>query len=277
MGIPMSTHWGRVMHICVGKLAIIGSGNGLSPDRHQAIIRTNAGILLIETLRTNFSGILTKIHTFSFKKIRLKMSAGKCRPLCLGLNVVRQPSYCFQNLDLTKYKMLHDGPLTWRINRTKQIDLHVLLLEDILVLLQKQDERLVLKCQSMQVAPGKEETKVAHVPIIKLTKLLPRQVATGMLKERGRWEGGNYVEGEGNMGGWKLHGGRGEYGRVEIMWRERGIWEGQNYMEGGIWEGRNYVEGEGNLGGSKLRAGKGEYGRVEITWWERGICEGGIM
>ena len=41
------THWGRVMHICIGKLTIIGSDNGLSPGRRQAIIWTNAGILLI--------------------------------------------------------------------------------------------------------------------------------------------------------------------------------------------------------------------------------------
>ena len=41
------THWGRVMHICVNKLIIIGSDNGLSPGRRQAIIWTNAGILLI--------------------------------------------------------------------------------------------------------------------------------------------------------------------------------------------------------------------------------------
>ena len=38
------THSGRVMHICVGKLNIIGSDNGLSPGRRQPIIRTNAGI-----------------------------------------------------------------------------------------------------------------------------------------------------------------------------------------------------------------------------------------
>ena len=49
------THWGRVTHICVGKLTIIGSENGLSPGRRQAIIWTNAGILLIEPLGTNFS------------------------------------------------------------------------------------------------------------------------------------------------------------------------------------------------------------------------------
>ena len=44
-------------HICVVKLTIIGSDNGLSPGRHQAIIWTNAGILLIEPLGTNFSEI----------------------------------------------------------------------------------------------------------------------------------------------------------------------------------------------------------------------------
>ena len=41
------THWGRVTHICVGNLPTIGSDNGLSPDRRQAIIWTSAGILLI--------------------------------------------------------------------------------------------------------------------------------------------------------------------------------------------------------------------------------------
>ena len=44
------THWGRATHICVGKLTTIGSDDGLSPGRRQAIIRTNAGILLIQNL-----------------------------------------------------------------------------------------------------------------------------------------------------------------------------------------------------------------------------------
>ena len=83
------SHWGRATHICVNKLTIIGSDNGLSPGRRQAIIRTNAGILLIGPIGTNFSEILIKIHTFSFKKMNLKMSSGKCRPSCLGLNVLR--------------------------------------------------------------------------------------------------------------------------------------------------------------------------------------------
>ena len=83
------THWGRVTHICVIKLTIIGSDNGLSPGRRQAIIWTNAGILLIGPLGTNLSEIWIWIQTFSFKKMHLKMSFAKWRPFCLGLNVLK--------------------------------------------------------------------------------------------------------------------------------------------------------------------------------------------
>ena len=82
------THWGRVMHICVGKLTIIGSNNGLSPGRRQAIIWTNAGKLLIRPLGTNCSEILIGIKTFSFKKMYLQMSSAKWRPFYLSLNVL---------------------------------------------------------------------------------------------------------------------------------------------------------------------------------------------
>ena len=79
------THWGRVTHICVGEQTIIGSDNGLSPGRRQAIIWSNAGILSTEPLGTNVSEILIEIYTFSLKKMHLKMSSGKWRPSCLGL------------------------------------------------------------------------------------------------------------------------------------------------------------------------------------------------
>ena len=85
------THWGRVTQICVGKLTIIGSDNGLAPGRRQAIIWTNAGILLIGPLGTNFSEILIATGTFSFKKMHLKVSSAKWRPFCLGLNVLTKP------------------------------------------------------------------------------------------------------------------------------------------------------------------------------------------
>ena len=64
-----STHWGRVTNMYVSKLTIIDSDNGLSPGRRQAIIWTNAGILLTGSLTTNFSEILIKIYTFSSKNI----------------------------------------------------------------------------------------------------------------------------------------------------------------------------------------------------------------
>ena len=87
------THWGRVAHICVGEIIIIGSNNGLSPDRRQAIIWTNAGLLSIEPLRTYFSENLIKIQPFSLKKMHMKMSSAKWRPSCLGLNVLKSPRY----------------------------------------------------------------------------------------------------------------------------------------------------------------------------------------
>ena len=83
------TDWGRVTHICVSKLNIIGSDNGLSPGRRQAIIWTNAGILLIWTLRTNFIEISSEIHAFSFKKMHLKMSSAKGRLFSPGLNELK--------------------------------------------------------------------------------------------------------------------------------------------------------------------------------------------
>ena len=76
-------------HICIGKLTINGSNNGLSPGRREAIISTNAGILLFGPLGTIFSEILIGIQNFSFK-MHLKMSSAKWLPFCLGLNVLRK-------------------------------------------------------------------------------------------------------------------------------------------------------------------------------------------
>ena len=82
------THWCRVTHICVGNLTIIGSDNGLSPERRQAIIWTNAGILLIGPMGTNFSEISVGIQSFSFKKMHFKMSSVKWCPFCPSLNAL---------------------------------------------------------------------------------------------------------------------------------------------------------------------------------------------
>ena len=64
------------------------TGSSLAPGRRQVIICTNAGILLIGPLGTNFSENLIAILTFLFTKMRLKVSSAKWRPFCLGLNVL---------------------------------------------------------------------------------------------------------------------------------------------------------------------------------------------
>ena len=63
---------------------IIGPGNGLSPVRHQAITWTNAGLLSIRPLGTNFSEIRIKTQKISFKEMHLKMLSAKQRPFCPG-------------------------------------------------------------------------------------------------------------------------------------------------------------------------------------------------
>ena len=98
LDISMLIHWGRVTHICVGKLTVLGSDNGLSPGRRQAIIWTNAGILFIGPLGTNCIEISIGIQTFSFKEMRMKLSSANWRPFCLGLNELtfwqRHPLCC---------------------------------------------------------------------------------------------------------------------------------------------------------------------------------------
>lgn len=87
-------------------------------------------------------------------------------------------------MNLQDYKLIYEGALTWRLstNKAKQIDLHVVLLEDVLVLLQVQDDgKLVLKCQSQIATQStmKDDGKFGHSPIITLDSMLVRQVAAG--------------------------------------------------------------------------------------------------
>ena len=75
-------------HICITKLTIIDSDNGLLPGWCQAIIWTNVVILLIQTLGTNLNEILREIHTFTFTKMHLKMSSAKQWQFCLSRDVL---------------------------------------------------------------------------------------------------------------------------------------------------------------------------------------------
>ena len=70
----------------------ISSDNGLSPDRRQAIIWTNAGILITGPLGTNFNEIQLKIQKFSIIKMHFTMLSGKWRPFCPGEDGLRPKS-----------------------------------------------------------------------------------------------------------------------------------------------------------------------------------------
>ena len=105
------THWGPVTHICISKLTITGSDNGLLPGRHQAIIWTNAGILFIGHSGTNFGEILIEIHTFSYRRIHLKVSSEKWRLFCLGLNEWRIDMFTLDSFSLPSSRSSDE--LTW--------------------------------------------------------------------------------------------------------------------------------------------------------------------
>ncbi|XP_029140429.1 rho guanine nucleotide exchange factor 1 [Protobothrops mucrosquamatus] len=83
----------------------------------------------------------------------------------------------FRNTDISKRNLVYEGPLTWRVTKDKSVDVHVLLLDDILVLLQKQEERLVLKCHSRTITPTPDGKQMLS-PIIKLNSAMTREVAT---------------------------------------------------------------------------------------------------
>uniref|UniRef100_A0A8C8ZVY1 Rho guanine nucleotide exchange factor 1 n=1 Tax=Prolemur simus TaxID=1328070 RepID=A0A8C8ZVY1_PROSS len=83
----------------------------------------------------------------------------------------------FKNLDITKKKLVYEGPLTWRVTKDKAVEVHVLLLDDLLLLLQRQDERLLLKSHSRTLTPT-PDGKTMLRPVLRLTSAMTREVAT---------------------------------------------------------------------------------------------------
>ena len=97
-------HCGRMTHICISKLIIIGSDNGLSPNRRQAIVRTKAGLLLIDnTFQCNWNwNSNVFIHENVFENVVWKVAAIWSRPQCVELNHARKrdPLWLFLKCDL---------------------------------------------------------------------------------------------------------------------------------------------------------------------------------
>lgn len=88
----------------------------------------------------------------------------------------------FKNVDLTTKRMIHEGPLTWKVNKEKLIEIQALLLSDCLVLLQKgPDDRLQLRYHSSRLGVsggGSGDSKTSFSPLMNLASLLVRPVAT---------------------------------------------------------------------------------------------------
>ena len=75
-------------HVSIDNITAIVLINGLLPGSRHAVIGTNAGILLIEPLVTNFGEILIESHIFELEKMQLKLLFVKWQTFCIGLNVV---------------------------------------------------------------------------------------------------------------------------------------------------------------------------------------------
>ncbi|XP_072543407.1 rho guanine nucleotide exchange factor 11 isoform X3 [Salminus brasiliensis] len=85
----------------------------------------------------------------------------------------------FKNLDLTTKRMIHEGPLTWKVSKDKAIEIQALLLSDLLVLLQRgPDDRLILRCPSRSLGGGNTDPKSPFCPVVRLDSALVRSVAT---------------------------------------------------------------------------------------------------
>ena len=87
------THWGRVMHICVGNLTVNGSDNGLSPGRRQAINLNQCWDIINWTLRNKLQWNFNRNnHTFIqenvFESVVCEMAAIFSRPQYINMACV---------------------------------------------------------------------------------------------------------------------------------------------------------------------------------------------
>ena len=102
----------------------------------------------------------------------------------------------WQELYLTRHQMLHDGSLVWKINNQRQIDVHVVLLEDLIVILQREGGKYLLRAESSSLTTGRSDhrddkdlkynanadinyQKYLRSPIINLRGLMTRTNAAG--------------------------------------------------------------------------------------------------
>ena len=143
-------NWGRVMHICVNELTIIGSDNGLLPGCVKPLSDTD-GLLLIGNLGTNFSEILNEIYIFvqdnGFENVVCKMLAILSQPLCVNIKQITPMGCVIYNNDFWQlciililntgcsYPLVHNGlMMIWWLWMRILIDLTLMRYQWLLLL-----------------------------------------------------------------------------------------------------------------------------------------------
>uniref|UniRef100_A0A224YP26 Guanine nucleotide exchange factor n=1 Tax=Rhipicephalus zambeziensis TaxID=60191 RepID=A0A224YP26_9ACAR len=86
----------------------------------------------------------------------------------------------YRHLDLKRHRLVHEGALTMRLPRQKPLDVQLVLLEDLLLVLQRQDgsERLALRFYSVCLPTATAEDRMLQCPVMRLRHLHARDVAT---------------------------------------------------------------------------------------------------
>ena len=89
-------------HICIGKLTSIDSDNGLSPGRHQAIIRTSVGICIVNwTLRNEIQWNVNRNSNTFIEENTFE-------------NVVCEVLFISSRLQITNHRIHMDTTPWWR-------------------------------------------------------------------------------------------------------------------------------------------------------------------
>ena len=101
------THWGWALV----KEVVIGSYNGLLPVQHQAIIWTNAGLLLIVFFDNKFHW---NWNQFSHDKMNMKTSPAKWKQVCFGFNEFHKVCFILAQ-SVRKSLPQNSAVLTWHL------------------------------------------------------------------------------------------------------------------------------------------------------------------
>ena len=122
------THWGRATHICVGKLTIIGSDNGLSPWPVPSDYLNQCWNIVHWTIGNKFQCNVNRnwyifIKENPFENVVWKMSAILSRPQCVktfhftGHLTVSSKIYPSQPQTKKMFginSLLHDDVIKWK-------------------------------------------------------------------------------------------------------------------------------------------------------------------